>query len=135
MSTDPQSRSISELTRELTEQTSRLAQKEIELAKVELSAKGKQAGIGIGAFGGAGVVAVLGLGALVATVIILLATAMTTWLAALIVTVVLFAIAGVLALLGKSRVEKAAPPVPEQTIETVKADVTEAKTRAQEGRA
>ena len=95
MSTDPQSRSISELTRELTEQTSRLAQKEIELAKAELSAKGKQAGIGIGAFGGAGVIA----------------------------------------LLGKSKVEKAAPPVPEQTIETVKADVAEAKTRAQEGRA
>jgi uncharacterized protein YacL len=135
MSTDPQSRSISELTRELTDQTSRLAQKEIELAKAELSAKGKQAGIGIGAFGGAGLVAVLALGALVATVILLLATAMTVWLAALIVTVVLFAIAGVLALLGKSKVEKAAPPVPEQTIETVKADVAEAKTRAQEGRA
>jgi hypothetical protein len=135
MSTDPQSRSISELTRELTDQTSRLAQKEIELAKVELSAKGRQAGIGIGAFGGAGLVAVLGLGALVATVILLLATAMTAWLAALIVTVVLFAIAGVLALLGKSKVEKAAPPVPEQTIETVKADVVEAKTRVQKGRA
>jgi uncharacterized membrane protein YqjE len=135
MSTDPQSRSISELTKELTEQSTRLAQKEIELAKVELSAKGKQVGIGLGAFGGAGLVAVLGLGALVATVILLLATAMTAWLAALIVTVVLFAIAGVLALLGKSRVEKAAPPVPEQTVETVKADVQEAKTRAQEGRA
>jgi nitrate/nitrite transporter NarK len=135
MSTDPQSRSISELTRELTDQTSRLAQKEIELAKAELWAKGKQAGIGLGAFGGAGLVAVLALGALVATVILLLATAMTVWLAALIVTVVLFAIAGVLALLGKSKVEKAAPPVPEQTIETVKADVAEAKTRAQEGRA
>jgi dipeptide/tripeptide permease len=92
-------------------------------------------GIGLGAFGGAGLVTVLALGALVATVILLLATAMTAWLAALIVTAVLFAIAGVLALLGKSRVEKAAPPVPEQTIETVKADVTEAKTRAQEGRA
>jgi uncharacterized membrane protein YqjE len=135
MSTDPQSRSISELTKELTEQSTRLAQKEIELAKVELAAKGKQVGIGLGAFGGAGLVAVLGLGALVATVILLLATAMTAWLAALIVTVVLLAIAGVLALLGKSKVEKAAPPVPEQTVETVKADVQEAKTRAQEGRA
>ena len=60
MSTDPQSRSISELTRELTDQTSRLAQKEIELAKAELSAKGRQAEIGLGAFGGAGLVAVLG---------------------------------------------------------------------------
>jgi uncharacterized membrane protein YqjE len=133
MSTDPQSRSIAELTKELTEQTSRLAQKEVELAKVELSAKGEQVGIGLGAFGGAGLVVVLALGALVATVILLLATAMTAWLAALIVTVVLFAVAGVLALLGKAKVEKATPPVPEQTIETVKADVQEAKTRAQEG--
>ena len=135
MSTDPQSRSISELTKELTEQTSRLAQKEIELAKVELSAKGKQVGIGLGAFGGAGLVAVLALGALVATAILLLATAITAWLAALIVTVVLLAVAGVLALLGKSKVKKATPPLPEQAIETVKADVQEAKTRAQEGRA
>ncbi len=135
MSTDPQSRSISELTRELTEQTSRLAQREIELAKVELSAKGKQVGIGLGAFGGAGLAAVLALGALVATVILLLATAMTPWLAALIVTVVLLAVAGVLALLGRSRVQKATPPLPEQAIETVKADVQEAKARAQEGRA
>ncbi len=135
MSTDSQSRSIAELTRELTDQSSRLAQKEIELAKAELSAKGRQAGIGLGAFGGAGLVAVLALGGLVATVILLLATAMTAWLAALIVTVVLFAVAGILALLGKSKVEKATPPVPEQTIETVKADVAEAKTRAQEGRA
>jgi uncharacterized membrane protein YqjE len=135
MSTDPQSRSIAELTKELTEQTSRLAQKEIELAKVELAAKGKQAGIGLGAFGGAGLVAVLALGALVATVILLLATAMTAWLAALIVTVVLAAIAGALALVGKSKVAAAGSPVPEQAMETVKADVQEAKTRAQEGRA
>jgi uncharacterized membrane protein YqjE len=135
MSTDPQSRSIAELTKELTEQTGRLAQKEIELAKVELSAKGKQAGIGLGAFGGAGVVALLALGALVATVILLLATAMTAWLAALIVAVVLTVIAGAMALVGKKKVEAAAPAVPEQTVATVKADVQEAKTRAQEGRA
>jgi hypothetical protein len=60
---------------------------------------------------------------------------MTAWLAALIVTVVLAAIAGALALVGKSRVEAAAPPVPEQTVATVKEDIQEAKTRAQEGRA
>jgi MFS family permease len=135
MSTDPQSRSIAELTKELTEQSTRLAQKEIELAKAELSAKGKKVGIGAGAFGGAAVLGLLALGALVATVILLLATAMTAWLAALIVTVVLAAIAGVLALTGKAKVQEATPPVPEQTVETVKADVAEAKTRAQEGRA
>lgn len=135
MSTDPQSRSIAELTRQLSEQSARLAQQEIELAKAELSVKGRQVGIGAGAFGGAGLVGALALGALVATVILLLATAMTPWLAALIVTVVLAAAAGALALLGRAKVKEASPPVPEQTIETVKEDVLEAKTRAQERRA
>jgi membrane protein len=135
MSTDSQSRSIAELTKELTEQTSRLAQKEIELAKAEMSIKGKRLGIGAGAFGGAGLVAVLGLGTLVAAIVLLLATAMSAWLAALIVAVVLFAIAGVAALVGKKKVEEATPPLPEQTIETVKEDVEEAKLRAREGRA
>jgi uncharacterized protein YacL len=126
--------SLSELMKQLTEQTTRLAQKEVELAKAEMAVKGKRLGIGAGAFGGAGLVAVLGLGTLVATIVLLLATAMTAWLAALIVTVVLFAIAGVAALIGKKKVEEATPPVPEQTVETVKADVEEAKLRAREGR-
>ncbi|HEY2479845.1 MAG TPA: phage holin family protein [Solirubrobacterales bacterium] len=135
MSTDPQSRSIAELTRQFTEQTTRLAQKEVDLAKAELALKGRQVGTGVGAFGGAGLVAALSLGALVATVILMLATAMTAWLAALIVTVVLAAFAGALALMGKAKVRQASPPTPEQTIETVKEDVREAKNRAQEGRA
>ena len=135
MSIDPRSQSIAELTRQLSDQASRLAQQEVELAKAELSAKGKKLGIGAGAFGGAALVGVLALGALVATAILLLATAMTAWLAALIVTVVLAAIAGVMALMGKAKVEEATPPVPRQTIDTVKEDVREAKTRAKEGRA
>jgi membrane protein len=135
MSTSTDSQSLSELMKQLTEQTTRLAQKEIELAKAEMSIKGKRLGIGAGAFGGAGLVAVLGLGTLVAAIVLLLATAMTAWLAALIVAVVLFAIAGVAALIGKKKVEEATPPVPEQTVETVKADVEEAKLRAREGRA
>jgi hypothetical protein len=135
MSTDPRSQSIAELTRQLSDQATRLAQQEVELAKAELAIKGRKIGIGAGAFGGAALVGVLALGALVATVILLLATTMTAWLAALIVTVVLAAIAGVMALMGKSKVEEATPPVPRQTIDTVKADVQEAKTRAKEGRA
>jgi uncharacterized membrane protein len=127
--------SISELMKQLTEQTTRLAQKEIELAKAEMSIKGKRLGIGAGALGGAGLVAMFGLGTLIATIVLVLATAMTAWLAALIVTVVLFAIAGVAALIGKKKVEEATPPVPEQTVETVKEDVEEAKLRAREGRA
>jgi uncharacterized protein YacL len=127
--------SLSELMKQLTEQTTRLAQKEIELAKAEMSIKGKRLGIGAGAFGGAGLVAVLGLGTLVAAIVLALSTAMAAWLAALIVAIVLFAIAGVAALIGKKKVEEATPPVPEQTVETVKADVEEAKLRAREGRA
>jgi Putative Actinobacterial Holin-X, holin superfamily III len=126
--------SVAELVKQLTDQTSRLARQEVELAKAELQIKGKRAGIGAGMFGGAGVFGFYALGALVATAILGLATAVAAWLAALIVTVVLGAIAGVLALQGKSQVQQATPPVPEQATESVKEDVQWAKTRAQAGR-
>lgn len=126
---------ISELVQQLTEQTSRLARQEVELAKAEMAAKGKRLGIGAGAFGGAGLIALFGVGALTAAVILALATAMTAWLAALIVAVVYLAAAGVLALVGKSKVESAGSPVPEQAVESVKRDVEETKLRAKEGRA
>jgi uncharacterized membrane protein YqjE len=127
--------SISELIQQLGEQTSRLARQEVELAKAEMTTKGKRLGIGAGAFGGAGLVALFGIGALTAAVILLLATAMTAWLAALIVAVVYMAIAGVLALLGKSKVESATPPLPERAVASVKQDVEQTKLRAKEGRA
>jgi hypothetical protein len=126
--------SAAELVKQLSEQTSRLVRQEVELAKAELQVKGKQAGIGAGMFGGAGVFGLYALGALTAAAIAALATAMDTWLAALIVTVVWAAIAGVMALIGKSRVQKALPPVPEESVESVKEDVQVTKTRAQEGR-
>ena len=127
--------SVSALVQQLTEQTSRLARQEVELAKAEMAVKGKRLGIGAGAFGGAGLVALLGLGSLTAAAILLLATAMTAWLAALIVAAVYLAVAGVLALVGKSKVESAGSPVPEQAMESVKRDVEETKLRAKEGRA
>jgi hypothetical protein len=127
--------SISELVQQLTEQTSRLARQEVELAKTEMTVKGRRLGVGAGAFGGAGLVALFGVGALTAAVILLLATAMTAWLAALIVAVIYLAVAGVLALVGKSKVESAGPPVPEQAVESVKRDVEQTKLRAKEGRA
>src|SRR5205807_4363404 len=126
--------SVADLVKQLSEQTSRLARQEVELAKAELALKGKRAGIGAGMLGGAGVFGFYALGALVATAIVALATAMAAWLAALIVAVVLGAIAGVLALQGKAKVEQATPPVPEQATESVKEDVQWAKTRAQAGR-
>jgi len=130
----PSEASLAELIKQLSEQSSRLARQEVELAKAELAYKGKRAGIGAGMFGGAGVFGFYGLGALIAAAILILATAMTAWLAALIIAVVLAAIAGVLALQGKSKVQQATPPVPEEATESVKEDVQWAKTKAQQAR-
>ena len=123
-----------ELVKQLSEQTSRLVRQEVELAKTELTIKGKRVGIGAGMFGGAGLVGLYAVGALVAAAIAALATAMATWLAALIVGVVLAAVAGVVALTGKKKVQEAMPPVPEDSVESVKEDVQWTKTRAQQGR-
>jgi uncharacterized membrane protein YqjE len=128
-------RSRAELLKQLSDQTATLVRQELELAKVELTAKGKQAGIGAGMFGAAGMVALYAVGALTAAIILALSLAMSGWLAALIVAVVYGAIAGVLALTGKTHVSRGVPPAPEQTVETVKEDVTYVRDRAKEGRA
>jgi uncharacterized membrane protein YqjE len=130
----PDARATGELVHDLSQQVSTLIRQELELAKVELTDKGKQAGIGAGMFGGAGLVAVFGIGALVAAAVLALATAVDAWLSALIVAVVLFAIAGVAALLGKSRVQRAVPPAPQQTIDTTKQDIEATKQAIKEGR-
>jgi len=126
--------SAADLVKQLSEQTSRLVHQEMELAKTELAIKGKRAGIGAGMFGGAGLLALYAVGALVTAAIAALATAVATWLAALIVAVVLGAAAGVVALTGKKKVQEAMPPVPEDSVESVKEDVQWTKTRAQQGR-
>jgi fatty acid desaturase len=126
--------SAPELVKQLSEQTSRLVRQELELLKAELTIKGKQAGAGAGLFGGAGVFALFAFGALTAAAIAALATAMATWLAALIIAIVWAAIAGVAALTGKKKVEQALPPMPEDSVESVKEDVQWTKIRAQQGR-
>jgi hypothetical protein len=127
--------SASELVKQLSEQTSRLVHQELELAKAELSLKGKKAGLGAGMFGGAGALGLYAGGALVAAIIAGLALAVATWLAALIVAALLAAAAGFVALMGKKQVEQALPPVPEDSVESVKEDVQWTKTRARQGRA
>jgi uncharacterized membrane protein YqjE len=122
--TDP---TLGALVNDLTTQVPELIRSEIRLAQAELTEKGKRAGLGIGMFGGAGIVALYGVGALIATLILLLALAMDAWLAALIVTVVLFAVAGVLALLGKKQVDEATPLAPEMAVEGVKEDIATVK--------
>jgi uncharacterized membrane protein YqjE len=127
-------RSVPELLRQLSDQTATLVRQELDLAKVELAEKGKQAGIGAGMFGAAGVVGLYAVGALTAAVILALSLAMSGWLAALIVAVVYGAVAGVLALTGKNRVERGVPPMPEQTVQTVKEDIAVAREAVGEGR-
>ena len=124
---------VGDLVQRMSQQTATLVRKELELAQVEMKEKGKRAGIGVGLFGGAGLIAAYGVGALIATLILGLATFLEGWIAALIVTVVLFAIAGVAALMGKKQVEQATPPQPEQAIESTKLDVDEVKGRASRG--
>jgi uncharacterized membrane protein YqjE len=119
--------STGELVQRASEQISRLVRDEIALAKTELAEKGKHAGIGVGLFGTGGVFALYGVGAMVATLIIVFNLFLELWLAALIITVTLFLIAGILALIGKKQVTKAVPPEPTAAIESVKADVDEVK--------
>jgi uncharacterized membrane protein YqjE len=126
--------SMGELFKQLSDELSNLVRQELRLAQAEMTEKGKQAGIGIGMFGGAGVVSFLALQALTACLVALLATAMDVWIAALIITVVYAAVAGVLAVSGKKQVSEATPPVPEQTAETLKEDVQWAKTQLPSGR-
>ena len=125
---------IGELVKDLSEQTSALVRQEVELAKAELTEKGKKAGIGAGMFGGAGLLGFYAFGAFTACLILAIATALPGWLAALIVTALYGAGAGLLALRGKSKVQEATPPVPEQAVDSTKRDVRYAKDRVQEAR-
>jgi uncharacterized membrane protein YqjE len=118
---------IGELLKQLASETSTLVHQELELAKAEMLEKGRKAGAGLGLIGAAGAVALLALGALTAFLILALDGVMPNWLAALIVGIVYAAIAAVLYLRGKDRVEDAGSPAPRQTIETLKEDVTWAK--------
>lgn len=127
-------RPVSELMKDLSDQTTRLMRQEIELAKAEMSAKGKQVGIGAGAFGGAALVGLYAVGALTAALVLALSTALDAWLAALIVGLVYAAVAGVLALVGRNKTQAGAPPVPERAIESTKEDLEWAKTRAKSAR-
>jgi putative superfamily III holin-X len=122
-----------EVFKQLSDDLSTLVRQELRLAQAEMAEKGKKAGLGLGMFGGAGVVGLLALGAFTTCLIAALATGMDIWLAALIVTVLYAAAVGALALTGRKRVAEATPPMPEQTVETVKEDAQWAKTQLQSG--
>jgi len=127
-------RPIGEVAKSLTSDLSLLLRQEIDLAKAEMAEKGRTAAPGLGMFGGAGIVALCAAGALTAFLILVLSTFLPDWAAALVVGAVLATVAYVLIQQGKERVADVGPPVPEQTIETVKEDVEWAKTRASSAR-
>ena len=115
------------LVNDLTTQVPELIRSELRLAQAEVAEKGKRAGIGIGMFSVAGLLAFFGFAALLTTIVLALDLVMPAWLAALIVTVVLLATAGVFALQGRNKVQEATPPVPERAVAGVKEDVATVK--------
>src|SRR6266702_3429409 len=128
---DSAAQPIGELASRISEQVSRLVRDELRLAQAEVTEKAKKAGIGAGLFGGAGVVALYGVAALVAAAILGLAGPVPDWAAALIVAAVLLAVAGVTALLGRREVTRAMPPMPQQAVAGVKQDIRTVKESAQ----
>jgi membrane protein len=121
---------LGELVQDLSRQTSTLIRQEMRLAQAELAEKGKHAGKGAGMFGGAGLVALYGVGALIAAAILGLATVLEPWIAATAIGVALLVIAGILALTGKKELDEAGPPKPEQALDSVQQDIATVKARA-----
>lgn len=125
-----QGQPVGELISELSEQVSVLVRDELRLASMEMARKGKQARAGIGILSGSGVAALFGAGCLTACAVLAISGVLAAWLAALIVGAALLAVAGAAALLGKSHLKRAAPPVPTDAAASVKADVDVIKERA-----
>jgi uncharacterized membrane protein YqjE len=127
---EPQEPSVGELVQRASQQTADLVRQEIRLAQAEMREKGKHFGVGAGLVGGGGLVALYGIGVLLAAVVMLLATALEPWVAALIVAVVLLIVAAILALVGRKQVEQATPPLPEEAVASVQEDVRHIKEKA-----
>src|SRR5438046_1716186 len=127
-------KSMAELGGDLARQMTALVHHEIELAKAEMTQKGKRAGLGAGMFGAAGVLAAFGFGCVTACFIAALQLGISVWLAALIVGLVYFAVAAVLALMGRRQISEATPPVPAEAVESTKEDVEWLKTQAKSAR-
>lgn len=118
---------MADLVKRVSNDVSTLIRDELQLGKLELANKGKQAGLGAGLLGGSGVMAWFGVGALVTTAILALAVVLPNWLAALIVAIALFLLAGLMALIGRARLKRATPPVPREAMRSIKADIDEVK--------
>ncbi|GAA3139708.1 phage holin family protein [Streptomyces rameus] len=122
--------STGELVGRATEQLSRLLRQEVALAKEELAEKGRRAGRGGGLLGAAGAVGYVGLIVLAGAATAALWLVLPVWAAALIVAAVFFAVAALLAAAGRAQLRRAAPPAPEETLGSVRADVDTIRERA-----
>ncbi len=122
--------SAGELVQQLSEQVTRLIRDELKLAEHEMKKKAARAGLGAGMFGGSGLFALYGIGCLLAAAIIALAGVVAAWLAALIIGAALLVVAAIVAVVGRGQLKKATPPLPEQTVQSVKADVEEIRESA-----
>jgi Flp pilus assembly protein TadB len=123
-------RSTAELVKQLSEQASTLVRDELKLAQLELARKGKKAGAGAGLLGGSGVVALYGIGCLIACAVAALSVVLTVWLSALIMGAALLIVAAMLAMTGRGRLRKATPPMPQEAAEGLKTDVEVVRERA-----
>lgn len=122
--------STGQLVSDVTEQVSRLMRDEMALARAEMTTKAKRAGLGAGLLGGGGLIALYGVGCLVAAAVLGITVALPAWLAALIIGVALLAVAGVSALAGKTEAQRATPPMPEEAVGGVQTDIETVKEHA-----
>ena len=125
---------VAELVQRATEQITRLVRDELTMARAEMTAKGKRAGVGAGLLGGGAMLGLYGGGALVAAVMLALGAVMPDALAALIVAVILFIAAAVAARRGQKQVAKAMPATPTATRDSVRADAETIRGAAGRGR-
>ena len=123
----PEGQTLGALVHQLTQQIPELIRSEIRLAQAEVAEKGKRAGVGIGMFSVAGLLAFFAVATFVTTAILALAQVVDAWLAALIVALVLLAAAAVAGVVGKNKVAEAGPPAPERAIQGIKEDIATVK--------
>jgi hypothetical protein len=124
--------STADLVKQAADDISTLVRDELALAKAEMAEKAGRAGRGVGLFGGAGLISLYGILGVLTGIVLLLGKVMTYWGAALLVGVVLLIVAGVLALVGRSEVRQATPPVPEEAARGVRADIDTVTTAVEE---
>lgn len=118
-----ETRSVTELVNDATEQMARLIRDEIKLAELEVQSKGKRLGRGAAVTGAGALAACYGAAAVIAAVIIALAGPLSGWSAALIVGAILLLVGAALAVIGKKDLQKAVPPIPQEAITGLRQDI------------